>query len=81
MSRTSPMPDNDERTAARRGLMQIETWVFDLDNTLYPHHLNLWQQVDARIRAYIAEFLKSPRTRRSVCRKTITGATAPRCAD
>jgi putative hydrolase of the HAD superfamily len=36
----------------------IETWVFDLDNTLYPHHLNLWQQVDVRIRNYIAEFLK-----------------------
>jgi putative hydrolase of the HAD superfamily len=31
--------------------------VFDLDNTLYPHHL-LWQQVDDRIRAYVAEFLK-----------------------
>jgi putative hydrolase of the HAD superfamily len=36
----------------------IETWVFDLDNTLYSHHLNLWQQVDDRIRSYVAEFLK-----------------------
>jgi putative hydrolase of the HAD superfamily len=36
----------------------VETWVFDLDNTLYPHHLNLWQQVDERIRDYIADFLK-----------------------
>jgi len=36
----------------------VETWVFDLDNTLYPHHLNLWQQVDERIRDYIARFLK-----------------------
>jgi putative hydrolase of the HAD superfamily len=36
----------------------VETWVFDLDNTLYPHHLNLWQQVDERIRDYIANFLK-----------------------
>ncbi len=36
----------------------VETWVFDLDNTLYPHHLNLWQQVDERIRNYIADFLK-----------------------
>ena len=32
--------------------------MFDLDNTLYPHHLNLWQQVDERIRSYVAEFLK-----------------------
>jgi putative hydrolase of the HAD superfamily len=35
----------------------VDTWVFDLDNTLYPHHLNLWQQVDMRIRDYIAKFL------------------------
>jgi putative hydrolase of the HAD superfamily len=40
-----------------RGFGKVDTWVFDLDNTLYPHHL-LWQQVDDRIRAYIVEFLK-----------------------
>src|SRR6202035_2235766 len=27
----------------------------------YPHHLNLWQQVDERIRDYIARFLEIPR--------------------
>jgi putative hydrolase of the HAD superfamily len=43
-----------------RGFAGVETWVFDLDNTLYPHHLNLWQQVDERIRDYIAGFLKVP---------------------
>jgi len=43
---------------AARGFAHVETWVFDLDNTLYPHHLNLWQQVDERIRSYIADFLK-----------------------
>jgi putative hydrolase of the HAD superfamily len=40
------------------GFGHVETWVFDLDNTLYPHHLNLWQQVDERIRAFVADFLK-----------------------
>src|SRR3954471_16223033 len=40
-----------------RTFAHVETWVFDLDNTLYPHHLNLWQQVDDRIRDYIARFL------------------------
>ncbi len=40
--------------AERRGFDHVDTWVFDLDNTLYPHHLNLWQQVDDRIRAYVA---------------------------
>jgi len=40
-----------------RGFGSVEAWVFDLDNTLYPHHL-LWQQVDDRIRAFIKNFLK-----------------------
>jgi putative hydrolase of the HAD superfamily len=48
-SATRPLP---------RSFEAVETWVFDLDNTLYPHHLNLWQQVDVRIRDYIADFLK-----------------------
>ena len=43
---------------AARAFDHIETWVFDLDNTLYPHHVNLWQQVDQRIRDYVAGFLK-----------------------
>jgi putative hydrolase of the HAD superfamily len=41
-----------------RAFGHVDTWVFDLDNTLYPHHVNLWQQVDARIRDYISGFLK-----------------------
>jgi putative hydrolase of the HAD superfamily len=44
------------RPASRR-FDHVETWIFDLDNTLYPHHLNLWQQIDDNIRAYIARFL------------------------
>lgn len=41
-----------------RGFDTVDTWVFDLDNTLYPHNANLWQQVDVRIRDFIAGFLK-----------------------
>jgi putative hydrolase of the HAD superfamily len=41
-----------------RSFDRVETWVFDLDNTLYPHHINLWEQVDERIRDFIADFLK-----------------------
>jgi putative hydrolase of the HAD superfamily len=44
--------------ATPRAFDHVQTWVFDLDNTLYPHHVNLWQQVDERIRDYIATFLK-----------------------
>ena len=44
--------------AGEPGFTHVETWIFDLDNTLYPHHLNLWQQVDVRIRDFIVDFLK-----------------------
>jgi putative hydrolase of the HAD superfamily len=47
-----------DASAHARDFAGVETWVFDLDNTLYPHHVNLWQQVDERIRDYIADFLK-----------------------
>jgi putative hydrolase of the HAD superfamily len=35
----------------------VDSWVFDLDNTLYPHHVNLWQQVDARINEFVSSWL------------------------
>jgi putative hydrolase of the HAD superfamily len=41
-----------------RAFTHIDTWVFDLDNTLYPHHVNLWQQVDARIGEFVSAWLK-----------------------
>ena len=43
--------------SAPRTFLSVETWVFDLDNTLYPHDLNLWQQIDDRIRSFVSEFL------------------------
>src|ERR1043165_2956145 len=43
--------------SAPRNFSSVETWVFDLDNTLYPHDLNLWQQIDDRIRAFVSDFL------------------------
>ncbi|MFM9975868.1 MAG: pyrimidine 5'-nucleotidase [Beijerinckiaceae bacterium] len=33
----------------------VDTWVFDLDNTLYPPDSALWPQIDARITAYLME--------------------------
>lgn len=43
---------------ARPDFSHIETWVFDLDNTLYPARCNLFAQVDERMGAFISEFLK-----------------------
>ena len=36
----------------------IDCWIFDLDNTLYPASCNLFDQVDRRIGAFIAELLQ-----------------------
>ena len=52
----SPLPHDGAR--APGGLVATETWVFDLDNTLYPASTNLFDQVDARITDYIAKLLK-----------------------
>lgn len=35
----------------------VDTWVFDLDNTLYPAHHDLWTQIDARMKGYISGLL------------------------
>ncbi len=36
---------------------EAETWVFDLDNTLYSGVHGLFEQIDARMQAYVGEFL------------------------
>ena len=35
----------------------VTDWVFDLDNTLYPHHSNLFSQIDAKMTGYISDLL------------------------
>ncbi len=39
----------------------ITDWVFDLDNTLYPHHSNLFSQIDVKMTSYVQNLLKMPR--------------------
>ena len=39
----------------------VRDWVFDLDNTLYPHQTNLFAQIDVRMTAYLSELLSLPR--------------------
>jgi putative hydrolase of the HAD superfamily len=39
-----------------RGFGHVETWIFDLDNTLYPHEARVWPQVDERITLYLMGF-------------------------
>jgi putative hydrolase of the HAD superfamily len=37
------------------GFGHVETWVFDLDNTLYPADCNLFAQIDRRMGEFIAQ--------------------------
>ncbi|QCI65190.1 pyrimidine 5'-nucleotidase [Phreatobacter stygius] len=49
------MPQNLPLPAA---FANVQAWIFDLDNTLYPPHLSLWSEIDGRIKAYVSSFLK-----------------------
>ena len=44
-----PMADGDFR--------HTRAWIFDLDNTLYPAHCDLFTQIDARMTDYVARLL------------------------
>jgi putative hydrolase of the HAD superfamily len=36
---------------------RVDCWIFDLDNTLYPAETCLFDQIDVRMGAYIADLL------------------------
>ena len=38
-------------------LPHIDTWIFDLDNTLYPSNCNLFALIDEKMRAYVGDLL------------------------
>ena len=38
-------------------LARIDTWIFDLDNTLYPASADLFAQIDRRMTAFVGELL------------------------
>jgi hypothetical protein len=47
---------NDPQTLPRTpAFAHVNAWIFDLDNTLYPASSRLFDQVDRRIGAFIAE--------------------------
>lgn len=61
-SPTSPAAISQARpTGAPRDLRSsfgnVDAWIFDLDNTLYPAECNLFRQIDARMSAFIEHLL------------------------
>lgn len=43
------------KPTAKPDLSHVTDWVFDLDNTLYPRHCNLFSQMDIRMTNYVAK--------------------------
>ncbi len=37
------------------GFAHVTEWIFDLDNTLYPHEARVWPQVDERITLFLSQ--------------------------
>ena len=56
---TTSIPDDSGKDHQKR-FAHVDTWVFDLDNTLYPSECNLFAQVDQRMGAFIAKHLGMP---------------------
>lgn len=57
---TAASPLEFQASGSARGVLdvgRIDTWVFDLDNTLYPPRANLFGQIDQRMTAFIMELL------------------------
>ena len=52
---------NFEKRLNFQQLNYVETWVFDLDNTLYPARCNLFDQIDHRMTTFIAAQLELSR--------------------
>ena len=51
------MVTTDDRRPGGRPLHEIETWIFDLDNTLYPSRCNLFAEAEARMADFIVHEL------------------------
>ena len=47
------LPETAPAHPGPRGFGRVDTWVFDLDNTLYPAGSEVWPLIDERITAYI----------------------------
>jgi putative hydrolase of the HAD superfamily len=53
------------------GFSHIDTWVFDLDNTLYPASCRLFDQIDVKIGAFVSQLLKIDATEARLVQKTM----------
>ena len=53
---------SDTSAVLKRSFGAVSEWVFDLDNTLYPRHCDLFAQIDWKMTHYVAALLNMPET-------------------
>lgn len=63
------MSDHGNGKSLEDTLSHVDTWLFDLDNTLYPATSSLFPQIDRRMKAFIADFLDMPEAEAFVLQK------------
>ena len=51
------MIDSNHQALLRTKFEGVTEWVFDLDNTLYPRHCDLFAQIDWKMTDYVADLL------------------------
>lgn len=56
-------------TSIGDGFAHVTDWVFDLDNTLYPRHCDLFEQIDWKMTDYVAGHLDIPKDQARVLQK------------
>ena len=54
---------------AAQHFTHVETWVFDLDNTLYPPHMRLFDQIEVRMTAWVQRVTGADRAEADRLRK------------
>lgn len=47
----------------------VTNWIFDLDNTLYPHEVDLFAQIDHNMTGFVADLLKLSRAEARIIQK------------
>ncbi len=64
MTHGSPLPSESPAENPRdlSAFAHVDTWIFDLDNTLYPSHTDLFAQVDQRMGDFVAKLLDMERS-------------------
>ncbi|ORE91956.1 HAD-superfamily hydrolase [Stappia sp. 22II-S9-Z10] len=63
MAHPTPLPSESPIANPRdlKPFADVDTWIFDLDNTLYPPHTDLFAQVDQKMSEFVGKLLDMER--------------------